>query len=61
MVMKKKEELAAMSHEELVELAYMGQYDKYLKEEEKKENKRLKEILAAIGIAYETYKREQNG
>lgn len=56
--MKTTEELLAMSHEELVEYASIQQskacsYDYIINQ-----NTRLKELLAAVGIAYETYKRE---
>lgn len=56
--MKTKEELLAMSHEELAEFASKKQSEASLSEYTSKQNARLKEILAAVGIAYETYKRE---
>lgn len=58
--MKTKEELTAMSHEELVDYSF-GQIDSkdWLNEHYRKEIERLKELLAAIGIVYETYKREK--
>lgn len=56
--MKTKEELLAMSHEELVEYAISQQSRAYSNEFIVKQNARLKELLAAVGIAYETYKRE---
>lgn len=56
--MKTKEELLAMSHEELAEYAREKQAETSMYEYVSKENARLKEILAAVGIAYETYKRE---
>lgn len=56
--MKTKEELLAMSHEELAEYARLKQAETSMYEYVSKENARLKEILAAVGIAYETYKRE---
>lgn len=56
--MKTKEELLIMSHEELVEYASKKQSEASLNEDVLKQNARLKEILAAVGIAYETYKSE---
>ena len=56
--MKTKEDLLAMSHEELAEYAREKQDETSMYEYVSKENARLKEILAAVGIAYETYKRE---
>lgn len=56
--MKTKEELLAMSHEELAKYAEEKQNEVVLRDYLAKQNVRLKEILAAIGIAYETYKRE---
>ena len=56
--MKTKEELLAMSHEELAEYAREKQAETSMYEYVSRENARLKEILAAVGIAYETYKRE---
>lgn len=56
--MKTKEELLAMSHEDLVEYAIEKQNAAMVAEYLSKQNARTKEILAAIGIAYETYKRE---
>lgn len=56
--MKTKEELLAMSHEELAEYAREKQAETSMYEYVSRENTRLKEILAAVGIAYETYKRE---
>ena len=58
--MKTKEELTAMSHEELVDYSF-SQIDSkdWLNEHYRKEIERLKELLAAIGIVYETYKREK--
>lgn len=53
--MKTKEELLAMSKEDLVEQLESEQFMSGVYE---KENKRLKEILSAIGIVYETYKKE---
>lgn len=54
--MKTKEELLAMSHEDLAEYAIEKQNAAMVAEY--LQNARVKEILAAIGIAYETYKRE---
>lgn len=56
--MKTKEELLAMNHEELVEYAIKKQSEASLNEYTSKQNTRLKELLAAVGIVYETYKRE---
>lgn len=56
--MKTKEELLAMSHEELVAFAYSKQSEACLSDYNSKENARLKELLAAVGIVFETYKRE---
>lgn len=56
--MKTKEELLAMSHEELIEYAIKKQGESSLYEYLSKQNARLKELLAAVGIIYETYKRE---
>lgn len=56
--MKTKEELLAMSHEELIEYAIKKQGESSLYEYLSKQNARLKELLAAVGIVYETYKRE---
>lgn len=56
--MKTKEELLAMSHEELAEYASKKQSEALLNEFISKQNSRLKELLAAVGIVYETYKRE---
>lgn len=56
--MKTKEELLAMSHEGLAEYAIEKQNAAMVAEYLSKQNARAKEILAAIGIAYETYKRE---
>lgn len=56
--MKTKEELLAMSHEELAEYASKKQSEASLNEYTTKQNARLKELLAAVGIVYDTYKRE---
>jgi superfamily II helicase len=56
--MKTKEELLVMSHEELAEYAYGCQTNASLYDYSRKQCDRLKEILSSIGIAYETYKRE---
>lgn len=56
--MKTKEELLAMSHEDLAEYASAKQNEAPLMSYTSKQNDRLKEILAAVGIAYETYKIE---
>ena len=58
--MKTKEELTAMSHEELVDYSFNQiESSNCLNEHCRKEIERLKELLAAIGIVYETYKREK--
>lgn len=56
--MKTKEELLAMSHEELAEYAIRKQNEMSLNDYTSKQNARLKELLAAVGIVYDTYKRE---
>lgn len=56
--MKTKEELLAMSHEELAEYAEKKQSEASLVNFTIEQNARFKEILAAIGIVYETYQRE---
>ena len=58
--MKTKEELTAMSHEELVDYSFgeIGTRD-WLNEQYREEIERLKELIAAIGIVYDTYKREK--
>lgn len=53
--MKTTEELQAMSKEDLVKQLENEQFMSGVYE---KENKRLKEILSAIGIVYETYRIE---
>lgn len=58
MAMKTKEELLAMSHEELAEYASTKQNEASLANYVSKQNARLKELLAAVGIVYDTYKRE---
>lgn len=59
--MKTKDELLAMSHEELAEYAISCQSNSSFSDFYKKQNQRMKEILAAVGIAFETYNREING
>lgn len=56
--MKTKEELLSMSHEDLASLTYKIIYEQCLLENKEKENRRLREILDAIGITYETFKSE---
>lgn len=56
--MKTKEELLAMSHEELAEYASRKQSEACLNDCVSKQNDRLKELLSAVGIVYDTYKRE---
>lgn len=56
--MKTKEELLAMSHEELADYASTQQSKSLSYDFISEQNTRLRELLAAIGIVYETYKRE---
>lgn len=58
--MKTKEELLAMSHEELVNYTVEVQFKASMYDTVEQKDSRMKELLAAVGIAYETYKREQN-
>lgn len=58
--MKTKEELLAMSHEELVNYTVEVQFKASMYDTVEQKNSRMKDLLAAVGIAYETYKREQN-
>ena len=58
--MKTKEELLAMSHEELVNYTVEVQFKASMYDTVEQKNSRMKELLAAVGIAYEAYKREQN-
>lgn len=58
--MKTKEELLAMSHEELVNYTVEVQFKASMYDTVEQKNSRMKELFAAVGIAYETYKREQN-
>ena len=58
--MKTKEEMLAMSHEELTSYAIEVQFKATMYDDVVKKNARMKELLAAVGIVYETYKREQN-
>lgn len=58
--MKTKEELLAMSHEELVNYTVEVQFKASMYDTVEQKNSRMKELLAVVGIAYETYKREQN-
>lgn len=58
--MKTKEELLAMSHEELVNYTVEVQFKASMYDTVEQKNSRMKELMAAVGIAYETYKREQN-
>lgn len=53
--MKTREELMAMSKEDLVE---QWESSQFLIDVYEKENKRLREFLAAIGIVYDTYRAE---
>lgn len=58
--MKTKEELLAMSHEELANDTVEVQFKASMYDAVEQKNSRMKELLAAVGIVYETYKREQN-
>lgn len=58
--MKSKEELLAMSHEELVSYVIEIQFKVITYDDVVRKNARMKELLAAVGIVYETYKREQD-
>lgn len=53
--MKTTEELLAMPKEELIKQV---ESDQFMSGVYEKENKRLRDILSAIGIVYETYKNE---
>lgn len=53
--MKKKEELLAMSKEDLIKHV---ENEHFMSDIYEKENKRLREILSAIGIVYDTYRAE---
>lgn len=53
--MKKKEELLAMSKEDLIKHV---ENEQFMSDIYEKENKRLREILSAIGIVYDTYRAE---
>lgn len=57
-ITKTDEELQGMSFEALKEYAKELQSDKGLLELYRSQCERLKSILSAIGIAYETYKNE---
>lgn len=58
--MKTKEELLDMSHEELANYTVEVQFKTSMYDAVEQKNSRMKELLAAVGIVYETYKREQN-
>ena len=58
--MKTKEELLAMSQEELANYTVEVQFKASMYDAVEQKNSRMKELLAAVGIVYETYKREQN-
>lgn len=55
--MKTKEQLEAMSHEELISYATKLQSESSMSEYYQQQNIRMREILAAIGIIYEAYKK----
>lgn len=56
--MKTKEELEAMTHDELTMYALGVQGELFLNKAVTKERDRMREILAAVGIVYETYRTE---
>ena len=56
--MKTKEELLSMNHEDLASLAYKIMYEQCILEDKEKENQKLRKILRAIGVTYETFKSE---
>lgn len=58
--MKTYNELQHMSHDELVELVKGLQFRLAGMELAQKENARMKEILSAIGIIYESYKTDRH-
>ena len=58
--MKTKEELLAMSHVELANYTLEVQFKASMYDAVEQKNSRMKELLVAVGIVYETYKREQN-
>lgn len=49
-----------MSHEELANYTVEVQFKASMYDAVEQKNSRMKELLAAVGIVYETYKREQN-
>ena len=57
--MKTKEELMAMSHNELVDYALELYFLKFSYEEKYKEVQKLKKILDAIGLVYENYRTDK--
>lgn len=56
--MKTKEELQAMSHIELVEYALEAQNNIIIACDYQRRCIRLEEIISAIGIVYEAYKKQ---
>lgn len=56
--MKTKEEMLSMSHEELANYADEQQSKAALYDFINKQCERLRELMAAVGIVYETYSRE---
>ena len=56
--MKTKEELLAMSHEELAEYASKKKSEASFNEYTSRQNARLRELLAAVGIVFENNRRE---
>ena len=57
--MKTKEELMAMSKEELVDFAFNNDIYKIWYEEKSKKVKELTKILDAIGLVYENYRTDK--
>ena len=47
-----------MNHEDLASLAYKIMYEQCILEDKEKENQKLRKILRAIGVTYETFKSE---
>ena len=56
--MKTKEELQSMSHTTLVEYALEAQANIVTACDYQSKCRRLEDILSAIGVVYETYKRD---
>ena len=60
-MMRTDNELQQMSHDELIEQVKGLQFQLAGMELAEKENARMREILSAIGIIYESYKTERHG